>query len=421
MKPVQALIAGIAALLIAMGVGRFAYTPILPLMQLDAHFTESMAGLLASFNYLGYLLGALAAGFLPELISSGAPAKYLNLLRSKAPLCGVILRWNRGRAFHLKMYLIINIATTLLMGLVSDYALWSILRLVSGLSSGIVFVLSSSIVLEVFERHQRRSWSGLFYGGVGLGICLCGVVVPIFERALGWEWTWIGLGLLSAAIGVIPILWIKEGGASTPTVTEETATEPATERDALRTPLFKRLLLSYGCEGIGYIITGTFLVAMVRGIPHLEAYANLSWTFVGLAAVPSCVVWAIAAKKFGYVKALYGAFAIQIVGVILPVLTHSAIGVLLGALLFGGTFMGIVTLTVSYGKMLSPRNSRKAIGYLTASFGAGQIVGPIVAGNLTARTGSYNDALIFATAVLLLGLVLLTSGRAGQKLKNSTE
>src|SRR5690349_19559315 len=115
MKPVQALIAGVAALLIAMGVGRFAYTPILPLMQHDAHFTESMAGLLASMNYLGYLLGALAAGF---------------------------FNW-RGRAFHLKMYLILNIATTLLMGLVSNFALWSILRLISGLSSGIVFVLAS--------------------------------------------------------------------------------------------------------------------------------------------------------------------------------------------------------------------------------------------------------------------------------------
>jgi predicted MFS family arabinose efflux permease len=386
MRPVQALIAGIAALLIAMGVGRFAYTPILPLMQLDAHFSQSMAGLLASFNYLGYLLGALAAGF---------------------------LSWKRGRAFHLKMYLIINIATTLLMGLVSDYALWSILRLVSGLSSGIVFVLSSSIVLEVLEKHQRRSWSGLFYGGVGLGICLCGVVVPIFERALGWEWTWIGLGLLSAAIGTIPFVWIKEDVAVTQTVAKEHANEPVNEREWLRTPLFKRLLLSYGCEGIGYIITGTFLVAMVRDIPRLEEYANLSWTFVGLAAVPSCILWAVAAKKYGHVRALYGAFAVQIVGVILPALTHSAIGVLLGALLFGGTFMGIVTLTVSYGKMLSPRNSRKAIGYLTASFGVGQIVGPIVAGNLTAHTGSYNEALIFASAVLLLGLALLFARRTG--------
>ncbi|MCC2685326.1 MAG: major facilitator superfamily transporter [Paenibacillaceae bacterium] len=379
MRPVQALIAGVAALLIAMGVGRFAYTPILPLMQLDAHFTESMAGLLASMNYLGYLLGALAASF---------------------------LYWKRGRAFYLKMYLILNIATTLLMGLTSDYALWSILRLISGLSSGIVFVLASSVVLEVLERHQRRSWSGVFYGGVGLGICLCGIVVPIFEQALGWEWAWIGLGLLSAAIGTIPFVWIKEEGARSQAATNEPANVPAAERDGLRTPLFKRLLLSYGCEGIGYIVTGTFLVAMVRDIPRLEEYANLSWTFVGLAAVPSCVVWAMAAKKYGHIKALYGAFAVQIVGVIMPVLTHSAIGVLLGALLFGGTFMGIVTLTVSYGKMLSPHNSRKAIGYLTASFGAGQIVGPIVAGNLTARTGSYNEALVFASAVLFLGLAL---------------
>lgn len=385
MKPIFALIAGVASLMIVMGIGRFAYTPILPFMQHDTHFSETMSGLLASSNYLGYLLGALVASF---------------------------YRWRKGKAYYLKIYLVVNIVTTLLMGLTAKEVFWLILRLFSGLSSGLVFVLASGIILETLEIHKRQYWSGIFYGGVGLGIFLSGLVVPVFTHYLSWEWAWIGLSLISIVISIVSFLWTRENSCDNQLIHFK---DPVEDHKTKKNPFFKWLLLAYGCEGIGYIITGTFLVAIVRDIPQLKDYASMSWAFVGLAAIPSCFIWAIIAKKYGHIKTLYCAYAIQIIGIILPVFTHSVVGVFLGSLLFGGTFMGITTLTVSVGKNLSFQNTNKAIGYLTASYGLGQVIGPMIAGILTSHSNNYNGALIFASGILLLGITFLVIGHIGSK------
>lgn len=395
MRPIFVLMAGVASLMIVMGIGRFAYTPILPFMQHDTHFSETVSGFLASSNYLGYLLGALMAGF---------------------------FRWRKGKVYYLKLYLVVNIVTTLLMGVTVNEVFWLILRLFSGLSSGLVFVLASGIILETLEIHKRQSWSGVFYGGVGLGIFLSGLVVPVFTHYLGWEWAWIGLGLISVVISTVSFLWTKENNRDNQFTHYK---DPVEDHKAKKNPFFKWLLIAYGCEGIGYIITGTFLVAIVREIPQLKDYAPMSWTFVGLAAIPSCFIWAIIAKKYGYIKTLYSAYVAQIIGIILPVLTHNVVGVFLGSLLFGGTFMGITTLTVSAGKNSSFQNSNKTIGYLTASYGVGQIIGPIIAGFLISRSNNYNGALIFASVILLLGIIFLVIGHISNikhvKLKGKIE
>ncbi|GIN92874.1 MFS transporter [Siminovitchia terrae] len=386
MRTIFVLLAGIASLMISMGIGRFAYTPLLPFMQNDVHFSHSTAGYLASFNYIGYLLGALMPGF---------------------------FSWNKGAAKRLKIYLVINIITTIWMGVTTNVAIWLILRLVSGFSSGIVFVLSSSIVLESLKAAKRPHWSGIFYGGVGLGIFLCGLVIPVFNRTLGWKGSWICLGIISALLSIVSFLWTKDNELNKQLVRPE---KPASNHKGQKEPIFKWLLFSYGCEGIGYIITGTFIVAIVQGIPQLKDYASLSWAFVGLAAIPSCLIWTLMAKKYGHINTLYVAYIVQIIGVILPVFTQSAIGVFLGAFLFGGTFMGITTLIVSKGQSLSFPNTNKSIGYLTAAFGIGQIIGPVVAGILTSHSNNYNGALIFASAILLLGFIFLFIGHLNQKI-----
>ncbi|WP_194841357.1 YbfB/YjiJ family MFS transporter [Salinibacillus xinjiangensis] len=372
------VIGGISALCIVMGIGRFAYTPILPLMQEATELNDAMAGNLASSNYLGYLLGALAGG---------------------------MVKWGKGKGFYIQLYLLINILTTFLMGLTSLFWLWFIFRFISGLTSGFVFVLASSIVLDHLARSKRSTWSGLFYSGVGIGIFITGFMVPVFDQFFNWQGSWIGLGLISLMIGVFSMLWLREPQSSFKQSKQPTASSKGQK------VLLPWLIAAYGCEGCGYIISGTFLVALVKDIPALSSYPSLSWIFVGVAAIPSCIIWAHLAQKWGKLLTLQIAFVMQMIGVLFPILFFNAYGALIGALLFGLTFMGITTLCVLTARQIFPEQSSKVIGYLTCIYGIGQIIGPVVAGYLISTSGKYNSSLVLAAVVLFFGLMFLGVGQ----------
>ncbi|RAK17172.1 putative MFS family arabinose efflux permease [Anoxybacillus vitaminiphilus] len=363
--------------MIVMGIGRFAYTPILPYLQDAVRLTDVMAGYLASANYLGYLLGAFLAG---------------------------ISQWKKGKTFYLRFYLVINILTTIAMGLTDLYLLWFFFRFISGLTSGLVFVLASSIILDILALTKQSLWSGMFYSGVGMGIFITGLIVPVLEHYFSWRGAWSGLGILSIFIGVFTFLWLKEN--SSDKIKYPSSIMPC-PKASHKQRILPWLIASYGCEGMGYSVSGTFLVALVQDIPSLSHIPSLSWVFVGIAAIPSCMLWAWVAKKYSNLIALQIAFFTQIVGVILPVIFFNFYGALIGALLFGATFMGITTLAVSEGRRIAPHQSSKVIGYLTCVYGIGQMIGPSIAGILIAKSGNYHSSLLFAASVLVFGMLFL--------------
>ncbi|MCL6446223.1 MAG: YbfB/YjiJ family MFS transporter [Alicyclobacillus sp.] len=270
------LVAGAMALFIAMGVGRFAYTPILPLMQAQAHVTNSLAGFLASSNYFGYLVGAFAAG----------SVTWFRRCRLR------VYRWS----------LWINIVTTGEMAATGNHWIWYILRVLSGVTSGFVFVLVSSIVLDELANRRRSRLSGVFYGGVGCGIVVTGLAVPMFENVAGWRGAWFGLMILTLVIGIPAVLWMKDAQDGSPTTTSQTTEHPR-KLSPPRT-YFSWLVVAYGLEGLGYIITGTFLVSLAVAIPGLQRFAAYSWIVVGAAAIPSCFIWAYVAQRWGNISAL---------------------------------------------------------------------------------------------------------------------
>ena len=363
-----------------MGVGRFAYTPILPLMQSQMHFSNAVAGYLASTNYLGYLFGGFAAGSI-----SWIRHRRLN-----------VYRWS----------LIVSVLTTGAMAGTSSLWLWVVLRALSGIASGFVFVLVSSIILDVLSRQNRSMLSGVLYGGVGLGITVTGLVVPALGGTFGWRGTWFGLMVITIILGTLVLIWIKEERDSSQEQ-KSTQQEPTPEQRNY----FPWLVVAYGCEGLGYIITGTFLVAMAAKMPTLHGFAAYCWVVVGLAALPSCMLWAYLAHRWGDIPALVAAYLLQALGVILPVILPTALGVYLGAFLFGGTFMGITTLGTTLGRKLRPRDSSKAIGLMTGIYGIGQIVGAGGAGLLASRTGGFGVPVMVASVVIFVGAVILLIGR----------
>lgn len=371
------LLGGICALMAAMGVGRFAYTPILPRMQAALPFSDAAAGALASVNFAGYLLGAMVTIFL-------SPA--------------------RGQVTCLRLSLLVNILTTAGMGLTVDYRLWTVLRFLSGFSSAGVFVLASGIVLDVLARHRRTTASGLLYSGVGGGIALTGVAVPVLDALWGWRGTWLGLAALAALLGGGVWRWLVQGASPGSGRKEKGGEREAGGR------LLPWLAGAYFCEGLGYVVTGTFLVSMVQRTTGLPGVAAGSWVLAGVAAVPSCVLWSRLAARTGFPTAIVLAHLVQAVGIVLPLLLPNAAGAFGGALLFGGTMLGIVTLALGWGRTLLPHQTGRVVGILTTAFGAGQILGPAAAGWLADRMAGFAFPLVAAAAVVALGALLIPAG-----------
>ncbi|WP_067931109.1 YbfB/YjiJ family MFS transporter [Alicyclobacillus kakegawensis] len=374
------LVAGALALFIAMGVGRFAYTPILPLMQSQARVTNSLGGFLASSNYLGYLVGAFVVG----------SATWFRRRRLR------VYRWS----------LWINIFSTGAMAATEDHWLWYMLRALSGLTSGFVFVLASSMVLDELANRQRSRLSGVLYGGVGCGIAVIGLAVPIFGRVAGWRGAWIGAMMITIAIGLPAVLWLRDAQNGSPAAASRAVDLP-TKR--LRT-YFPWLVVAYGLEGLGYIVTGTFLVSLTAMVPALRGFAPYTWVIVGVAALASCFIWAQVAHRWGSITALCGAYVVQAIGVLLPILLSNVPGVSLGSILFGGTFMGITTTATMLGKLLRSEDASQAIGLMTGVYGIGQIVGAAGAGVLAHYTGGLVLSTVMASGVLFLGALVLGVG-----------
>lgn len=367
---------GILFLVIAMGISRFAFTPILPFMRIDEGFSLEVAGWLASSNYIGYFVGALGAGF---------------ILKNKKNF--------------LLANVLINVTSIILMGLTHSFALWILLRFIAGATGGFIFVLTSSIVMDYLATNLLTRWSGYVFSGIGLGIAISGLLVPYLEALVSWEGTWIGLGILSVIFLCTTLfLWRK--------ITIRDAEKvKKTEDTNIWKGIMPWLIAAYGLEGLGYIITGTFLVDIIYNIENLRAYAGYSWVVVGLAAIPSAPLWMHLMSRFSTITMMAIAYSLQVFGIILPVLSQTVWSVLLSAFLYGFTFVGLVTMSTGYGRQLFPKQSAFVVSMLTTFYAFGQIIGPVIASKFEAHYNSFKAPLLFAGSIVSVALIILLIGK----------
>ncbi|ABC80084.1 YbfB/YjiJ family MFS transporter [Anaeromyxobacter dehalogenans] len=372
-------LAGALALAAAMGIGRFAYTALLPGVQRGLGFDDAAGGAIASANLVGYLAGVLWARRLAGSARRGAA---------------------------LRLGLAATAVLTAAVTAVGSEMGWAAVRFGSGVASGLVFVLASAAALEVAPGHLPRP--GVLYGGVGVGIALAAVVAAVAPPAGGWRIPWWVLGGAAAALAVpgwrdlsAPLAHDSgSGGAGS----GGAAVASGRGRPAVG---FGRLATAYFLEGLGYIVSGTFAVAAVRRTPGLEALAPWTWAMAGLAAAPSALLWASFGRRVGVRSALVAAHLVQAAGMALPSLSSAAWAALAGAALFGGTFIGITTLTVAAAREIRPNALGRAVGTLTAIYGVGQIVGPLAAGAVAQHLGDPRPAVLGAAAAVALGAVVL--------------
>ena len=365
--------AGLCALALTVGLARFAYTPMLPVMRGEAGLTIVSGGWLATWNYGGYMAGALLAANLSRLES-----KY------------VLYR----------IGLVLGVVTTLAMGLTHSVVLWSLLRFFSGIAAVSGSLLASGLVLDWQVRKGHKPELGLHFMGMGAGILISGLAVQFLSTHWKWDIDWIGLGVLGVGFFLFAWAWMPA-----PVSQEGKATHQA--RNAPSRSWTTLLSLSYLCAGYGYVVSATFIVDIVDRVPAFVGRGNWVWVIVGLSAIPASFIWDRVARRGGIVQTLIAAFLLQTLSIILPVLTHEPVWITLSAILFGATFIGIVSLTLALVGRHYPGNPARAMARITLSYCVAQIIAPVVTGYLSAHFGNYNAALIFVAGVMVLGVVFL--------------
>ncbi len=369
---------GLAGLAVAMGIGRFAFTPLLPLMQQDAGLSLAQGSWLATANYLGYLAGAVICIAAPP-----APAR--------------AIRWG-----------LVSIALfTFGMGLTREVWLWLALRCLAGAASAFVLIGVSAWVMPVLARLHQAARSGEVFAGVGVGIGLAGLVgLGAGVTAFGSQATWICLGVIAAIFTLA--LWRP--------LSSDCIQATAMARSA-RTPLTRQAwiaALCYGAFGYGYIIPATFLPALAHAVIRDPAVFGWVWPVFGAAAAISTVLAMRLLPALSSRRLWACAQWMLALGVLVPVFAINLTALLLAALCVGGTFMVITMAGIQEAQCLGGAQPARVMALNTTAFALGQIAGPLTVSLFDGalELPSLLAALALAASSLILRLTAHASVRS---------
>lgn len=362
--------AGLLALAIAMGIGRFAFTPMLPLMIRAGSVDVAAGGWLAAANYAGYLLGALTAARLPL---------------------------SPQRTGLLSLALIV--LSTAAMGLVDSLAAWLLLRGLAGIASAWALVSTSVWCLAWLARLGRPGGAGIVYAGVGLGIAIAGLhgwragAAGIAPERL---WLQLGLMALAGALGVAALM--PRGAAPVAAAARGAAPGGASSGDASW-----GLVVCYGVLGFGYILPATFLPVLARAVVDDPSVFGAAWPVFGAAAASSTLFAGALMSGLSRRHVLAGSHLLMALGCLLPALHLSTGTVLAAALLVGGTFMVATMAGMQEAKATALGDPARALGRMTAAFAIGQMAGPVLSSALSGGAQGFGGLFVaLATGAVAL-------------------
>jgi MFS family permease len=364
-------VAGLLSLAVAMGIGRFAFTPMLPLMVRDGQLDVAAGGWLAAANYAGYLVGALTAA------RTGWPPARVAVVS-----------------------LVATAVLTAAMALPGPTAWWALLRLLAGIASAWAFIGTSSWCLATLARTGTSGWASALYAGVGGGIALAGLDC-LAGGAAGWPVA--GLWLQLAALALVlaaPALWVM--ARSAPAGGAAARPQPP----AATPPGSWGLVVCYAVLGFGYILPATFLPVQAHTLVEDPRVFGLAWPVFGTTAAVSALVAARLLQRNSRLQVWSVSHLLMGVGVLLPSLRLSLLTVTLSALLVGGTFMVVTLAGVQEIRARAHGDATRLVGRMTAAFALGQIAGPVASALLMRVAPSRGLDL----AVQLAAFSLLASG-----------
>ena len=378
--PLAVALAGLVSLAVAMGIGRFAFTPLLPMMLHDGTVTLDQGGWLATVNYIGYFIGAAVCMFIQ-------------------PDAARMVRWG----------LVATVLLTLGMALPGGMPAWSLWRAAAGVASALAMVYTAAWCLQRLAELGRPELAGLIFCGPGLGIVVTGLGVSGMVGA-GWHADHGWLAFTALAVVLVAAVWrifvAPAVAAAVPHARPAETDADADTRTARLDAEAWMLTLAYGLAGFGYIITATFLPVIARQALPGTVWADLFWPIFGAGVAVGAFLATRVGMRHDNRKLLALLYGMQALGVAIAVVLPSVAGFALSSLLAGLPFTALVAFAMREARRLWGPRAPRLMGLMTASYGLGQIAGPPLATALVARSGGFAGSLACAAAALALGALV---------------
>jgi len=372
----RATFSGLCASLVGIGLARFAYTPLIPVLVTQQWFAPSQAAYLGAANLAGYLVGALGARWMTAVAPVSVVLRALMLLAAVSFF---------ACAYPISFWW---------------FFLW---RLAAGVSGGALMVLAALAVLPHVPASRRGLAGGAIFTGVGLGIVVSGTLVPQLLR-FGLEATWQGLGLVALVLSVLA--WTGWPNAANATGAREHHGEPRLRSSAA----LKVLCVEYGLNAVGLVPHMVFLVDFVaRGLGQGLAAGARYWVVFGVGAVCGPVLAGVAADRVGFRTALRLAFLVQAVAVALIAVTDRPVALMLSSAIVGAFVPGVVPLALGRVQdiVADERGRKIAWSACTAAFALGQAGAAYAFSYMFTRSGgAYLPLFAAGAGALLLALVI---------------
>src|SRR5258705_3276630 len=359
---------------VGLGLGRFAYSLVLPDMRDAVGWSYSAAGFMNTINAAGYLAGALMASRLIKRFGLAAA-----------------VRWGT-------IACVVSLALCAMSG---NFVVLSFARLLAGLGAAAGFVAAGALAATIAQSQPARDsfLLSLFYAGPGLGIVSSGLVAPFMLQALGpgsWWTVWWAMTALSVLM-TIPLLLapIDRSAGIADVVPAKFAILPVSI-----------YLAGYFLFGAGYIAYMTFMIAYVRDAGGGAAAQSAFWCLIGLSAFVTPWVWrrVLARNSGGTSTAII--LGVNALGAALPLFGQSAVLLAISALVFGVAFFAVVGSTTAFVRFHYPPAAwPTGTAALTIAVAVGQTLGPIAVGAVTDAFGSLSYALNVSAAMLALGAI----------------
>ena len=370
---VAILLAGIIALIIGVGVARFVFTSLLPPM-LEDYLTISFAGVLASINYVGYLSGSIFSVFIKDINT-------------------------KVKFFRFGMFLCF--ITTLMLGVTTSETIWIISRVLAGFGAAMALVVGSAIVMNKLNIQNKTKAMGIHFSGIGFSILISDLIVRIVFYFNGtWQFAWVVLAIFAFVMSFYSMYILSYDKE-----VKQNSVKHHIDK-SLFSPFVVILIMAYFCEGVGMVVQGTFLPDIINSLKGLEGFGSFTWTLVGVAGIPSCIIWMMLAHKYGSVNIIILAMFLQVIGIMISALTNNIYLNLFSGILYGGTFIGLVALFMNLGGKIAGNNPVMLMGALTTAYGIGQVVAPLYSVALIEHFKTY-DYTLYVTAFIVSGGIAL--------------
>jgi MFS family permease len=366
--------AAMISLAVAMGVGRFAFTPLFPLMVRDGLLSNEAGAMLAASNYLGYLVGALLAA-----------------------------RIRVNSATLLTLGLLSTVAVTAAMGWTLSVPAWAILRFMAGVMSAWTLVATSAWGLGWLASLGRPQLAGIIFSGVGLGIAAAGLFCLVAAgpevSSLGM---WVKLAFLAGIVALLPLAVSRSQPLPVAAIRTTASPVPSPHPPSNT----GGLIVCYTLFGFGYILPATYLPALARQLVDDPQVFGWAWPLFGTAAALSTVVVAYGLKRANRLSVWAASHLLMAIGVLLPSIWPSLRSVSIAALLVGGTFMVITMIAMQEARARAEGNATVVLGQMTAGFAFGQLMGPVASAAIGSFTADYSTALNYTLQLSAAGLFL---------------